>query len=490
MNPILKDAYSIQQFRSSAHRVVDLLADHLESSLSGEQPQALPWLEPEKSLEHWQRLLEKGLDTEEFCREVIARSVHISDPKFMGHQICAPAPTAILAGLLTDALNNGSGVYEMGMAGTAMEKLVLRTVARQLGMPETADGIMTSGGTLANLTAMLAARAVGGDGQDWTRGTQCKLAVLVSDQAHYCIDRAVRIMGWGDDGIIRVPTDEQFCMRVSLLPRLYEEALNRGVKVVAVVGSACSTSTGSFDDLRAIGEFCQRHALWFHVDGAHGAAVAFSKKHRDRIAGVETADSIVLDFHKMMMTPVVSSGLLFRRREDSFRPFCVEADYLFSKEAERNGWDEFNLARRTFECTKTMLSSKVFSLLAVHGPSLFEANVDRLHDLAQTFAKMLDEHDQFELATWPQTNILCFRWTGLPQERARLSERNEHIRESLVREGRYYIVKTSLRGETWLRTTIANPFTTETEMAGLLERILALAEPRQVQPGGSSTSAS
>ena len=189
----------------------------------------------------------------------------------------------------------------MGMAGTAMERHVIGQCSELFGWDRhLADGFLTSGGTLGNLTALLAARATKSSACDWEEGSHRQLAVMVSDQAHYCIDRAARIMGWGDTGIIRVPTDGQFRMQTEKLKALYDEAISDGIDVIAVVGSACSTSTGSFDDLKAIGRFCKDQHLWFHVDGAHGCAVAFSDLHRELIEGIETADSVVIDFHKIV----------------------------------------------------------------------------------------------------------------------------------------------------------------------------------------------
>ncbi|RMF37409.1 MAG: aspartate aminotransferase family protein [Planctomycetota bacterium] len=468
----LQRAYSAEEFRRIGHRFIDLLADYWQTSLDRRSPGAIPWSPPEEMLAWWEQRLAEGMSPQEFAEALIARSVRISDPRFMGHQICAPTPISILTGMIVDCLNNGSGVYEMGMSGTAMEKLVVARLASILGLPTTADGFLTSGGTLANLTALLVGRSARGR-EIWTQGQREQFAVLVSEQAHYCVDRAVRIMGWGDDGVITVPVDDQYRMRVDLLESLYRQALDRGVQPVAVVGSACTTSTGSFDPLEAIGSFCRRRDLWFHVDAAHGGALGFSRRHRHRLQGIEMADSLVLDFHKMLMTPVITSAVLFRRWQDSYRAFAVEADYLFGKASPQDQFDRFNLARRTFECTKTMMSAKVFANLAIHGPDLAEANVDRLMERAQEFAAIIESHTEFELALRPQCNIVCFRHRqGSEPER---SQRNRRIRQALIQQGQHYIVQTTLRGETWLRSTLSNPFTTRTEMDALLASLSALA---------------
>ena len=470
----LRTAYDSERFRAAGHRIIDLLANHLSASMNGQQSQALPWIEPEHAVAHWQALAATpDLSIEDICREVLAGSVRISDPKYMGHQICHPAPVAMLAGLITDCVNNGTGVYEMGMAGTAMEQQVIRHVARQFGMDDTSDGFLTSGGTLANLTALLAARSIKSGGNDWSSGTSQRLAVMASTQSHYCVDRAVRVMGWGDSGLIRIPTDSDFQMRTDLLEDYYQTAQQGGVKIIGVVGSACTTSTGTFDDLTAISEFCRAHDLWFHVDGAHGAAVAFSAAQQHRLDGIHMADSVALDFHKMLMTPVITSGVVFRHGEHGFRTFATEADYLFQGQDDAEH-DWFNLAKRTFECSKTMMSTKIYSILATHGASILGDNVDRLYELTQQFVALLQQRPEFELATEPQCNIVCFRLRAHPD--GDTCALNTAVRDHLTRNGEYYVVQTKLQGQVWLRTTITNPFTSTRDFTGLLDTIHQTAE--------------
>ena len=464
----LEEAYSAERFRRLGHRVVDMLADCLGRTLDGKVDQVLPWKDPETAYAEIQQLA--GEDHELF-HEVWQRCIRLHHPKYMGHQITPPLPIAALAGMLADLMNNGMAVYEMGIAGTAMERFVVRTVADQLRMNQSADGVMTSGGSLANLTALLAARSV--KCQDvWSRGGTSSLAVMVSDAAHYCIDRAVRIMGWGAEGVIRIPTDECFRVRTDLLPEYLRRARDHGREVIGVVGSAGCTATGSFDDLRQIGSFCKEHGLWFHVDGAHGAAVAFSEKYRHLLDGIDSADSVVLDFHKLLMTPALASAVVFRQGDLSYRAFSQNAQYLWSQ-AESADW--FNSAKRTFECTKTMMSLRVFSIIASHGIEIFDQNVTRLHELAADFADRIQASHDFELALRPQTNIVCFRFRAGVSDSRKIDQLNERIRERLITDGEFYIVQTILGDAVWLRTTLANPFTSHQEIDGLLTKIRAIA---------------
>ncbi|NJK83925.1 MAG: hypothetical protein HC912_09080 [Saprospiraceae bacterium] len=281
------------------------------------------------------------------------------------------------------------------------------------------------------------------------------------------MDRAVRTMGWGEEGIIKVPTDAAFRMRTEQLGFLLEEAQQRGIQVIAVVGSACTTSTGTFDDLKAIGEFCQQHDLWFHVDGAHGAAAAFSPTYKHLVQGIELADSVVMDFHKMLLTPALTTGLWYKNGQQSYRTFHQKAHYLWNNQEEAE-W--FNYGKRTFECTKLMMSLKVYALIKAYGVAIWEEYVTRMFNLGKVFAKLIHQTPNFELAIEPDCNIVCFRY--VPKDATQhLEQLNHQIHQNLYEQGDFYFVKTKLRGNTYLRTTLMNPFTDINHLRELLERI-------------------
>jgi L-2,4-diaminobutyrate decarboxylase len=468
----LQKAYDPDEFRQMGRQLVDFLAGQLEKSRSEDAGKVLNWNAPDEAFERWNKDLEDGPEksVEDLFQKVYLDIIDLHNPRYMGHQISPPAPVAALAGMLGDFLNNGMGVYEMGIAGTILERLVVQQVAQALGFGENAGGFLTSGGTLANLTALLAARSIKSRDNIWQEGTQKQLALMVSEEAHYCVDRAVRIMGWGENGIIKVPADERFCMRVEELEPLYQKAVMEGKEVIAVVGSACSTSTGSFDDLNAIGNFCRRKGLWFHVDGAHGAAVAFSGKYRGMLHGIHLADSVAMDFHKMLLTPSITTALIFRESADSYRTFAQRADYLWSETVEPE-W--YNMAKRTFECTKLMMSLKVYAVIRTYGLELFDEYVTKVNDLGAAFGRLIGRRKDFELAVAPQCNIVCFRY--LPEDVRQRDRLNETVRERILESGEFYIVQTRLRGEIWLRVTLTNPFTEEVHLNALLDRIAQYA---------------
>lgn len=469
---LLQKVYDPHTFRQQGHALIDQLADYFEAVQNQEEPIVFPHHSPEENYLFWQNELNDpgNQDSTDFFEKVIQRSTKTHHPHYMGHQVAVTAPAATLAGLLSNVLNQGMALYEMGMTSVPMERLVIESLAQKIGYSSSSSGILTSGGTLANLTALLAARACKAPSNVWTEGHQERLAIMVSEEAHYCVDRAARIMGLGSAGIIKLPTDENFKLRSNLLEPYLAKAQADGLHVFAIIGSACSTSTGSHDDLVAIADFARQHNVWFHVDGAHGGAAVFSQKYQSLLRGIERADSVVVDFHKLLMVPGLATALVFQKEQDSFSTFQQRAQYLWnSVEA-----DWYNPGKRTFECTKYMMSLKVFTLLHLYGEEVFAAAIDQVYDLGQKFAKMIAKRQNFELVMEPECNIVCFR--VIKNGIIDLNAFNLHIRQQLLEKGHFYIVQTTLRDKVYLRTSLMNPLTTEQDLTILLDELESLAD--------------
>ena len=468
---LLQKVYNPNTFRQQGHALIDQLADYFESVQSQSDPIVFPHHSPEDHYHFWQNEFNSPLSENpaSFFETVIQHSVKTHHPRYMGHQVAVTAPAAALAGLLSNVLNQGMALYEMGMSSVPMERLVIEQLAKKIGYDTSSSGTLTSGGTLANLTALLTARACKAPSNVWTEGHQERLAIMVSEEAHYCVDRAARIMGLGSAGIIKLPTDAHYKMRSDLLEDHLVKAKREGLHVFAIIGSACSTSTGSHDDLEAIADFAERHNIWFHADGAHGGGAVFSTKYQSLLKGIERADSVVVDFHKVLMVPALATALVFKREQDSFSTFQQRAQYLWnSVEA-----DWYNLGKRTFECTKYMMSLKIFTLLKLYGEEVFAAVVDQVYDLGQKFAKMIAKRPNFELAMEPECNIVCFR--VVKNGVSDLNAFNQSLREHILEKGHFYIVQTTLRDKVYLRTSLMNPLTTEQDLTILLDELESLA---------------
>lgn len=457
--------YSLNTFENAGKSAQKELLDYLEAAWSRKFERVLPKGTPEERLELWESELNRpkqnersGLIRSDLIKRIVERSNRLQDPRYVGHQVAVPFPELAWLQAVTGLLNNGMAIDEMGPASSPMEEAVMRSIAKFMGLGKKSNGILCHGGTLANLTALLAARQKRYPGNAWRDGTSKPCALLVSDQAHYCVARAAQVMGWGESGIIKVETNAFHQMDKRALRKAHEEAKNSGLEVLAIVGSACTTSTGSFDDLEMMADFAVENEVWFHVDGAHGAAQVFSKKHRSVLKGMERADSIAMDFHKMLGVPALCTGLFYRNGQDGYAAFSHEANYLY--ESQSDEW--WNFSKRTFECTKRMLSAAVYGIWENHGPELWESLVDRLIESAQHFAIIVEQRPGWELFNPPRSNIVCFRSTDFD---------NDALRRNTIDQGPYYLVKTVFNGQTWLRCTFQNPLTNGDDLNGLLQAL-------------------
>jgi L-2,4-diaminobutyrate decarboxylase len=464
--------FNPEEFRKEGHILVDTLSDYLNEALSGNEMPVLPWHDPDHLSEIFSFDFAGGEKEplNSFIKRIIDQSIHIHHTHYIGHQVTSPLPVTVLVQFCTTLLNNGAAVYEMGPVNMAMERNVVKKIGSIIGYKTGFDGIFTHGGTAGNLTAMLAARQAKTDYNIWEEGVRdsYRPGYMISEQAHYSIGRNIRIMGLGTDSIVKVPVDSHFRMRTDLLEEIKTNAEKNGVRIISVVASSCSTATGSYDDLDTIADFCMKHELWLHVDGAHGMGVLFSKKYKNRVKGVERADSVVIDFHKMLLVPALNTLVMFRNGEKSFETFAQKASYLFQK-SQNNVW--YNSAIRTIECTKSALGIIAYTALKYYGNSYFEEYIDSRYDLTSEFSLMVKSDPELELAVEPESNIICFRFAPEGNSNMDLNQINSDIRDKIIKEGSFYIVQAELEGKIWLRLTIINPVTSENDLQDLLRRI-------------------
>jgi L-2,4-diaminobutyrate decarboxylase len=472
------EAYDSEDFRKKGYQIIDLLADYLQKAVSNNISQVLPVISPEEMLDAWPAGFpaHPSANLREIVEKVIHQSNHLHSPQYIGHQVSAPLPAAALTGVASALLNNSTAVYEMSPVSTILEKRVIQWMAGLIGYADASDGFFTSGGTLGNLTALLAARQAKSDHDAWIEGTheQDKLAFLVSHQAHYSIKRAIQVMGMGERAAIPVETNDNYQMTTTFLEKAYAAAAGSGRKPIAVVANACSTATGSYDPLEEIAEFCEKYSLWLHVDGAHGASALISRKYRSLLKGIAHADSVVWDTHKMMLMPALAPAVIFKNRSDSYQAFSQKASYLFEKEAEEE-W--YNLAQRTMECTRNMMGLNIYVCLMTYGTEFFGDYVTMMYDLAQNCAEIVRRSPDFELGADPQSNIITFRYTN--RDSMDIDALQIQIRKRILAKGSFYIVQTQLKNKTYLRCTLINPLTTEQTFRDLLGEIKDIASSLQ-----------
>lgn len=429
-------------------------------------------------------------------RDVLADSNRLCHPRSMGHQVSAPLPAAVWTEALTAALNQSGAVWEMSPVGTVIETLVIGWMCRLAGFPAGAGGTFTSGGTEATFAGLLAARQAAMP-DAWRKGVgSTPPAVVCGEHAHYGVGRAVGELGIGTDNVVTVPSRD-WQMDAEALAATLDRLAAEGRPVMAVVATAGSTATGSFDDLQAIGRACEERGIWLHVDGAHGASALLSARHRHRVAGIEHARSIAWDPHKMMLMPLSASAVLVRRESDLEAAFSQSAPYLFHAREGRN-WDQ---GIRSFTCSRRVDALKVWVALQRYGADAIGALYDRLCDAATTLHGLVEARADFVALNVPESNILCFRYVGQHEGgrrgqeggtatatasgdpwAARLDALNLRLREEYNRAGDGWITTTMLGGRRVLRVTLMNPRTSRVDLERVVDGLARIGV--ELEAGG------
>jgi L-2,4-diaminobutyrate decarboxylase len=457
--------WDVDEYERAAALAVAAVARYAGQSQAGDGPavSAPPLEEVLDELELRRMIRAGGLDVEGFgpwLEAVLRRSTRLHHPGELAHQVASPDVPAALADLLHGAINQPMSIYEMGAAASAMEAAVVEWMAERIGWDAGAGGVLTHGGSLANLTALLAARAAAAP-EAWSEGVEGGLAVLAPPSAHYSVKRSVAMLGLGERAVVPLEVDEL----ERIVPDGLEAAAGRseaaGRRPMALVAAACATSTGLHDDLVAVGRFCRERGIWFHVDAAHGASALLSPAHRELLRGIEEADSVVWDAHKMLRTSSVCAAVLVRDTTRLDAAFRQEAAYLIYDNAEAPGPD---LLGRQVECTKAPLGLKIFLNLAFRGERGLGDYVARQYDKTLRFWELISAREGFECLCRPESNILCFRY-GTD------AELQVALRERLLAEGRFHLSSTEVNGTRWLRMAVMAPATDEGTITELLDTI-------------------
>jgi L-2,4-diaminobutyrate decarboxylase len=407
--------------------------------------------------------------------QVVPDSNHLFHPRYAGHQMAGPLPAAVWMESVTAALNQSVAVFEMSPVGTVIEHRVIAWMCELAGFGTAAGGTLTSGGTEATFTALLAARSAAIP-DAWTNGVGADPPVLVcGEHTHYAATRAAAQLGLGMKSVVAVRS-RNFKMDPGALAATLDELSSVGKRVMAVVATAGSTATGSFDDLESIASLCDQHGIWLHVDAAHGGSALLSAEHRSRLRGVDRARSLVWDPHKLMLLPVPSSVVLVRDERDLDAAFSQRAPYLFHDPRGERAWDQ---GTRSFMCTRRAEALKLWVALQRYGID----GLAELHDyfcaLTRYMWEAIAERDDFETIHEPESNILCFRYlpktkNGRVFEDTAVDEINRELRERYNRSGEGWITATTLAGRRVLRVTILNPRTTTADLRDILDGLAAV----------------
>ncbi|MCK4763584.1 MAG: diaminobutyrate decarboxylase [Candidatus Aminicenantes bacterium] len=458
------DVFDPQLFRKNAEIVISRLEKYLsDSSIRGlalTDPSVLMKAAKDMMTEEHEGIA--SLDEEKLGAIVdlyIKTGIQVHSPGYMGRQFSGVIPLAGVFDLISSIVNQPSSFYEAGQLPNVVERIMADEFNRFIGWErERFVMVTTSGGSLANLTALLAAR------NDkfpriWSEGTpalegQPRPAVAVSVDAHYSICRAAGILGIGEEQIVRLPInrEKQICIK-KVRPSL-EAAAERGMKVFCMVASAGTTSVGAFDPIDELADIAEEKNIWLHIDGAHGASLLVSDKLRHKLKGIEKADSFSWNAHKMMFVPALCTLLFYKNKEKSYGAFRQDASYVFEKDPDV--YTEFDSAEKNFECTKRPLIMNLWVLWALYGKALFAEKIEYLCRLTGHAYQILKDEPDFETLHQPEANILCFRYLPSNLREGAFPDFQVAIRNRIREEGKFFISKVDIDGVGALRVVLMN----------------------------------
>jgi len=453
-----------EEFRRNAHRVADWIADYLANPgrfpvLAQVQPgqihAALPVSAPERG-ESFETILS------DFERVLLPGITHWNHPGFFAYFAITGSAPGILAEFLSAALNVQAMLWRTSPAATELEEVTLSWLRQLLGLPSTFEGVIYDTASISTLHALAAAREravpsvrdLGLVGRD----DLPRLRVYCSDQTHSSIDKAVILLGLGQQSVRKIPSDSEFRMRADALADAVADDRAHGCQPLAVVATVGTTSSTSVDPVPAVADLCRRESIWLHVDAAYAGVAAMVPGRAGILKGAELADSLVVNPHKWLFTPFDLSVLYCRHMDLIRAAFALTPEYLKTIEAApvRNLMDTGIQLGRRFRALKLWMVLRHFGASGLR---------DRLAEhmrLAQLFASWVDAHPDFERLAPVPFSVVCFRARG--DDGDDMDRLNERILEAVNGTGEIFISHTRLDGRYALRLAIGNLHTTESHV--------------------------
>ena len=476
----LLDAANVTAFIEAATAALHLLGERLaavEQPFSGILPAELDGAFDAVSLEQPLGSLQAALA--ELERLWLRDAVWFHHPRYLAHFNCPIVYPAAVAELIVAAVNPSMDTWDQSAGATLIEQRLIAWTAQRIGFaPGQADGVFTSGGTQSNLMALLLARDMfclthldGHSVQhDGLPGQASRFRILASRLAHFSLQKAAAVLGLGARAVIAVDCDADYRLSPAALEQAIDACRQAGDIPIAVVATLGTTDFGSIDPIAQLAPLCRAAGLWLHADAAYGCGLLVSGRHREKIAGIEQADSVTVDFHKSFLQPVSCSALVVREKTH-LGCLAWHADYLNPLSQEQDHIP--NLVSKSLQTTRRCDALKLWVTVRVLGAEQLGAVFDAVIALAQQAHALVLQQGDFQVLAPPALSTLLLRYApqavgGRPML---LDALNEAIRKAMMAEGQALIASTREKGCSWLKFTLLNPATTLVDITVVLGMI-------------------
>ena len=417
---------------------------------------------------------------EQTTQLIAKNSIMVQHPHCIAHLHTPPLLASVLAEFYIAALNQSMDSWDQASSATYLEQFIVDWLVQTYGLGEAADGVFTSGGTQSNLMGLLLARdrfahkySQHNIQQNGLPDYGHKMRIICSDKTHFTVQKSASLMGLGERAVVCVKTNKQGQMDCAELRSTIAQLSAQGLLPIAVVATAGTTDHGAIDDLQKIVRISHENGLWCHVDGAYGGALMLSKKHKSRLQGIESADSVSVDFHKLFYQ-TISCGALLVKDKRNFGSLLYHADYL-----NREGDELPNLVDKSIATTKRFDALKMFMTLKSVGAETLGAMYDKLLELTAQVAACVQQNEHFELCCEPLLSTVLFRLSAKYQGALTVAEFNQlhqRLRLQLLTKGEAVIAETKVDGKLYLKFTLLNPCLTLTDFDSLFKKIEANAQ--------------
>jgi glutamate/tyrosine decarboxylase-like PLP-dependent enzyme len=446
---------SREEMRKLGYEVVDTLVEHFATlqdqsvGCKADRPSLMAMLDEPAPRQG----TDPSVLLERLKQDVFPNCLRVNHPRFFAFVPSAANFVGAMADALASGFNVFAGTWMGGSAAAAMELVVTGWLREFCGLPESAAGLFVSGGSMANLTALVVAR------HSRLGGEMNGAVVYLSDQTHSCVDRALSVIGFRPEQIRKLAAGDDFRLPASALREAIARDRAEDRIPFCLVANAGTTNTGAVDPLEELAELCRQEGLWLHVDGAYGAAAAISARGREALRGLELADSISLDPHKWLFQPFESGCVLVRDGRLMKDAFRIMPEYL--RDVHR-GTEEVHFCDRGVQLTRSFRALKLWLTIQTFGREAIETAVDRGFRLAEYAEARIREMAGWEIATSAQMGIVTFRNTRLD------NEGHHRLVSAMLEDGYAFLTSTTLKGQTVLRLCTVNPRTTESDIDGTL----------------------
>jgi glutamate/tyrosine decarboxylase-like PLP-dependent enzyme len=457
--------------RALGHKLIDWIDGYFASL--GDRPVQLP-VAQRTFAPLSDRMPELGADAEavlaETCRELADNGFHVPAANYFGLMNPTPAYLAVLAEALVAALNPQLASLARSQLASKIEAETVRWMGERVGWPGAFDGTFTSGGNEANFSALALALAWRFPGvvEHGLLSLGKQPVLYASSEAHHSLDKSAGLLGLGRRALRRLAVDDRLRLHPAGLEQAVEEDLAAGRAPFAVVATAGTTNSGAIDDLEALAALARQYGLWLHVDGAYGAAVIFSDRHRGLVRGLDLADSVTIDPHKWLAMPFSAGVVLTSRPEMLQQTFAISTPYM-PRALPTHLVDNY---KTSTQWSRRMNSLKLWLTLRVHGRQAYEELIDRQMQLARSFADWIALSGDFQLAAPQVLPIVNFRVPPFARSEEAVAAAHAAIVAEVTADGARWISETRAAGRSVLRMMIISYLTEERHLHRLQDALI------------------